>query len=126
MATTKKSKKFDKSLSIEEKLDQVLMGLDYKFGVQLQARLTEVFNSNEQQFKSFIDYLNSPEGEKHLYTSEYVAANILIELFGRCKGQFENDWNNGSYEFIEQTASYVFDPDYELFSWDWDKFNDLQ
>jgi hypothetical protein len=126
MVTSKKSKKFDPSLSLQEKLDQVLMGLDYKFGAMLQDRISEVFNSNKKQFKSFIEYLDSPEGEKHLHSSEFTSAHLLIDLFGRCKGQFENDWDNGSYESLEETADYVFDSGYELYDWEWNKFNDLK
>ena len=126
MVTSKKSKKFDASLSIKDKLDQVLMGLDYKFGCMLQDRISEVFNTNKKEFKSFIEYLDSPEGEEHLYSSDLTSAHFLIDLFGRCKGQFENDRDNGSYGSLEETADYVFDSSYELYDWGWNKFNDLK
>ncbi len=123
MATTPKKKKFDSTLSIEDKLTQVLMGLEYQYASMLQERLTEVFNTNKKDFAKFIDWLDSEDGEYFMNTSLLAGGDLLQTLFDRTKGQFETDVENGDAKKLEETASYMFDAGMDFVDYEWNEYN---
>ncbi len=126
MVTKNKSNKFDAKLSLEDKVDQVLSGLEYSFSVLLQERITEVFNPNDAVFKDFCKWIFSPEGSNYLSDSNLSSAYLLKELLTTCLSQFDDDLRNGSYSSISDTASYYFDPSHEIIDYKWNDFNLLK
>ena len=126
MATKNKSNKFDAKLNLENKVDQVLSGLEYSFSALLQERITEVFNQNDAVFKDFCEWIFSPEGSKYLSDSNLSSAYLLKELLTTCLSQFDDDLRNGSYSSISDTASYYFNPSHETIDYKWNEFNFLK
>lgn len=123
MATTPKKKKFDATLSIEDKLTQVLMGLEYQYASMLQERLTEVFNTNKKDFAKFIDWLDSEDGEYFMDTSMLKGSYLLQNLLHKTKAQFETDVENGDAKKLEETASYMFDAGMDFVDYEWNEYN---
>ena len=126
MAASRKKSKFDTSLSISEKVERVLQGIEFELAQTIQDRISEVFNSRKMDFALFVKWMDTEEGEKFLAESDLVSASVLLDIFQRCKGQAQTDWENGDKFSLLNTANYVFDSSFEIYDYQWASFNELK
>ncbi len=107
------------NLSNEDKLNQVLQYAEVEIFDLVRKRVVEVFNSSEYELESMIKWLLSSAGKKYRDESYLHSIAVVETILARSREQFETDSMNEDYASLPQTACYVFDESYPLFSEDW-------
>jgi hypothetical protein len=107
------------NLSNEDKLNQVLQYAEVEIFDLVRKRVVEVFNSSEYELESLIRWLLSSTGKKYLNENYLHSLAIVESILDSSRAQFETDSMNEDYASLPQTACYVFDESYPLFSEDW-------
>ena len=126
MAKSKKPTKFEATLPIDKKMDQILKGLEYTFSVMVQERITEVFVQDGKKFRDFCNWISSEQGTEYLDKAGLSSAYLLKQILIRCMSQFEDDVRNGTSSSFVDTAEYYFQTSQEIIDHSWGEFNQLK